>query len=176
MIFSLWDGEHRIFTLAFCLSTQGGKRIAYIGAIQGRNETDTYSRPNRVFNLDILDRYRDFTKKASGMRPRDFLVEAFKMLCKILHVDEIYAVADANHPLRQSSDSVKLSYDEIWRERGGHDNGRGFFVLPVTATRRADDDIPAKKRAMYRKRYALMDTVERELAAVLKPAAINEKN
>jgi len=70
---SLWGGQDRIFHLAFCLSTlPDGRRVAYVGGIQGRG------------HVDALERYRHFTKAACGMRPRDFLVKVFKMLCRAL--------------------------------------------------------------------------------------------
>lgn len=160
---SLWDGIDRIFHIGFCLSTQDGKRVAYIGGIQGRAGIDLWKN-----EIDILNCYRRFTKAASGMRPRDFLVEVFKMLCRALDVSEIRAVSECNHPRRDLASAFKLSYDEIWRERGGSYNGNGFFLLPITMSRRAEEDIPAKKSAMYRKRYAMLESVEGELTVALR--------
>lgn len=163
LILSLWDGIDRIFHLGFSLSTQDGKRVAYIGGIQGRQQF-----PHEV---DILNRYHLFTKAAFGSRPRDFLVEVFKIFCKSLNVTEICAVSDLNHPIRKIVPGVELSYNEIWRERGGIDNGDGFFILPINLTRRSEESIPAKKRAMYRKRYSMLADIEKELAARLRPMA-----
>ena len=164
LVISLWDDVDRIFQLGFCLSSlPDGRRVAYIGSIQGRREDD------------VLSRYREFTKAASGMRPRDFLVEVFKMLCRTLDVVEIRAVSDANYYLTErltaasavSKDEIKISYDEIWRERGGIYDGNGFFILPVASIRRADQDIPSKKKTMYRTRYAILDHIEVELGVEL---------
>jgi uncharacterized protein VirK/YbjX len=163
LVMSLWDGVDRIFHLAFCLSTQNGKIIAYIGAVQGRAEIVSSGS-----ETNILGRYRIFTKAASGMRPRDFLVEVFKMFCRAIGVSEIRAVSDHNYPGRQLISAFKLSYDAVWRERGGNYDGDGFFLLPVTASRRNDEDIPAKKRAMYRKRYSVLDAIEKDLTVALK--------
>jgi len=162
LFFSLWHGVDRIFQLGFSLSSQDGNRVVYIGDIQGRS------------GPDMLDRYRAFTKEAIGMRPRDFLVEVFKMFCRALDITDIRAVTDANHCSQHFSVSaaekneIRLSYDEIWLERGGICDGNGFFALPLARNRRADEDIPAKKRAMYHKRYSMLDVIETELTAVLK--------
>lgn len=156
---SLWDGIDRIFSLQFCLSSQTGERLAYIGGLQGRVKKDG--------EINIMDRYRRFTKLAAGMRPRDFLVEVFAMFCKSLDVKRVLAVSDVNHPQRKISD-IRLSYDKVWRERGGIYNGNGFFVLPVAGNRRSEEEIPARKRAMYRRRYELLRNVEAELCAVLR--------
>jgi uncharacterized protein VirK/YbjX len=161
LVISLWDGIDRIFSLSFCLASINGRRIAYVGGIQGRAESN------------VLDRYRRFSKAAYGMRPRDFLVEAFKGFCRALHIVEIHAVSNSNHrSLAWTSANpcsvIKLSYDEIWRERGGVSNGRGFFVVPTTATRRANNEIPAKKREVYRKRYLMLDCIDTELTRIIK--------
>ncbi len=159
---SLCDGIDRVFHLSFNLSTENGKRIAYIGSLQGRAEIDMYN-----YKIDILDRYRAFTKAASGMRPRDFLVEVFRLFCKALGVVEIRAVSDINHPQRRLFSDVHLSYDQIWVERGGASAGNGFFILPAVAKRRSGKEIPSKKRKMYAKRYAMLDAVEAQLVTVL---------
>ncbi|MCG2633020.1 DUF535 family protein [Bradyrhizobium sp. WYCCWR 13023] len=157
LVLSLWDGIDRIFSLSFSLSTQGGRRVAYIGGIQGRHQV--------AGEPDILDRYRLFTKAAYGSRPRDFLVEVFRLFCKAIGVTEIFAVADANHPTRNDKNAVGISYDEIWQERGAVYNNDGFYHLPVTLERRSEEEIPAKKRSLYRKRFALFDSIEEDLKA-----------
>ena len=168
LIMSLWDGVDRIFHLGFSLSTENGKRVAYIGSIQGRCAVDMYN-----YRIDILERYRRFSRAAAGMRPRDFLVEVFKMFCRTLDVVEIRAVSNLNHPQRKLVPDIKLSYDEIWIERGGSRGPAGFFILPVTASRRANENMPSKKRAVYAKRYRMLDSVEAELAAVLRSRSMD---
>jgi uncharacterized protein VirK/YbjX len=162
LIISLWDGVDRIFHLGFCLSTENGERVCYIGSLQGRSETDIHN-----YTIDILNRYRLFTKAACGMRPRDFLVEVLKMFCRALDINEIRAVSDFNRPPRRIITDVKLPYDEIWIERGGKRGDNGFFILPVTAGRRDVTDVAAKKRALYVKRYSMLDVVEAKLIAAL---------
>jgi uncharacterized protein VirK/YbjX len=162
LVMSLWDGVDRIFHLGFCLSNKNGRRIAYIGSLQGRVETDIHK-----YTIDILNRYRQFTKAACGMRPRDFLVEVFKMFCMALDINEIRAVSDINRPLGPSIHDVKLSYDEIWIERGGKRADDGFFLLLAAAGRRVESEIPAKKRALYARRYAMLEAIETELNAAV---------
>lgn len=148
--FSLWEGIDRIFHISFCLSSEGGRRIAYIGGIQGRNEEN------------ILDRYRKFTKAAFGMRPRDFLVEAFRSFCASIGVEEIKAISDEALPWRDPADR-QLSYDSVWCERGGTLDGDGFYRLTIKPSRRADEEIPSKRRSQYRQRYAALDAIEQQL-------------
>jgi uncharacterized protein len=152
---SLYNDTQNIFSLRFCLSSEGGVRIAYIGALQGR--------PQKAGEPNIIDIYNSFCKAATRMRPRDFMIEAFQMLCRALDVTEIRAVADHNKPRR----CFKRSYDEDWRARGGDYDGNGFFILPVIARRRTEEEMPAKKKAMYRNRYAMLTRIETEIGAGL---------
>ncbi len=155
---NLFDGDRRLFTLVFAIEPHGAGPRALIGGIQGRNFPDA------------LDRYRDLTKAAQGLRPRDLIIELFRMVCAQLGVTEIRAIADKNrqsrHPYfgKDVTRELPLNYDEIWCDRGGKTLGDGFFSLPLLGERRADADIPAKKRSMYRQRYAMLDVIAKRLA------------
>lgn len=151
---NLFDDNTRLFSLVFALEPTTGGLRAVVGGIQGRNLPD------------ILDRYRVLTKDAHGVRPRDLTIELFRMLCARLGVTEIHAIADAARHNRHryfSGDPARplaLNYDEIWHDRGGFALDDQFYALPLTRERRADDDIPAKKRSMYRQRYAMLDAID----------------
>jgi uncharacterized protein len=156
---NLFDANTRLFTLVFALEpTASGKR-ALIGGIQGRNFDDA------------LDRYRDLTKSAHGIRPRDLIIELFRLVCAQLGVTEILAIADKGrqnrHPYfgKDVMRDLPLDYDAIWQDRGGTSFDEWFFTLPLHGDRRADADIPAKKRSMYRQRYAMLDGIEARIGA-----------
>jgi uncharacterized protein VirK/YbjX len=171
LVISLWEDIDRLYALSFNLACDGGVRVAYIGCLQGRAEDD------------VLDRYRLFTKAAFGMRPRDFLIEIFKAFCRSLAVSRIYAVADNNQSGRSAyvrngaatGDDLSLGYDQVWLERGGIDKKNGFFELPLEAGRRQANEIAPKKRAMYRRRYAMMDEIEIRLSELICGSAKDEQ-
>lgn len=156
---NLFDGDWRLFSLVFALEPVDGGLHALIGGIQGRN-----------FN-DALDRYRDLTKAANGLRPRDLLIELFRLVCAQLGVTEILAIADKGrqnrHPYfgKDAMRALPLDYDAIWQDRGGAPVDDWFYRLPLTGDRRSDADIPAKKRSMYRQRYAMLDAIEADMKA-----------
>ncbi|WP_027516198.1 DUF535 family protein [Bradyrhizobium sp. WSM1417] len=153
---SLWGGPDRIFSVSFSLRADAAGLNAFIGGIQGRRQVEGEE--------DVLERYRRFTKCAHGVRPRDFILEVFKVFCKVIGVDHILAVAQANHPLSGKSDGFSLAYDEIWQERGGQYDGHGFYALPIGFSTKAEDEIPAKKRSQYRKRSAMFADIEDRLS------------
>lgn len=163
---NLFDGDWRLFSLVFALEPADGGFRAIIGGIQGRNFDDA------------LNRYRDLTKAANGLRPRDLLIELFRLVCGQFGVTEILAIADKGrqnrHPYfgKAAMRSLPLDYDAIWADRGGVPANEWFYRLPLNAERRSDAEIPAKKRSMYRQRYAMLDGIEGVLKATwldLKP-------
>ena len=140
---SLFAGETRIYSLAFSFRLEP-TLVAYIGAIQGRDLEG------------ILDLYRQITKALHGMRPRDFLVEVFCMLCRVVGVKQIYAIADSCRIHRSpyfghDKTKITVNYDEIWQDRGGAQLCRDFFTIPITGSKHEHEEIPPKKRSMYRK-------------------------
>jgi uncharacterized protein VirK/YbjX len=67
-----------------------------------------------------------------------------------------------------AKDKVLLNYDEIWEDRGGVPGDDGFFVLPTAFSQRDISDVPAKKRSMYRRRYAMLDQLSTGIGIALK--------
>jgi uncharacterized protein VirK/YbjX len=152
LVLNLFDGEERLYSLAFALGKQDGLATAQVGAIQGR------ALPG------ITEVYRQLTRSSHGMRPRDLLIELFRLFCAIIGIRRILLVSDSHRQHRDAyfntaTDAVVADYDAIWGDRGAHRIDDATFELPLPATRRAADDVPPRKRALYRQRYALLDTL-----------------
>lgn len=155
--------DERLFSIAFSLKKSASNRlIAVVGAIQGRRMAD------------VVDIYRDITKLFFGVRPRDLMVELFQIFCKVLGVDQIFAVQGDKHQhnhyfylFKNKSEVKNLDYDEVWMERGGRCCQYGFYELPVQPVRKPYNQIVAKKRSMYRKRYELLASIEDAISLTL---------
>jgi uncharacterized protein VirK/YbjX len=164
-VFNLFlDGE-RMYSLAFTLGEGRGARLAYVGALQGRNLPQ------------VLDIYRAMTRAAHGLRPRDLLFTCFRMLCVELGIGRIQGVSDAACALRAeyfgaNAGNVRAEYDTIWTAYGGVPEADGFFGIDARLTRRRDEDIASNKRALYRRRYAMLDALSRQLSARLRLMAV----
>lgn len=151
MTFGLYEDTDRFFHLSFCFSSSSGEVIAYIGGIQG------------VAKPDGLDQHKRFTKRTCGMRPRDFLVETFKLFCYSIGVRKILAVPDSEHANSFTTKGMlPPTYDRLWIERGGELGEDGFFALSPTMKRRADSDIPKRKQGLYRRRYELLELISQD--------------
>jgi uncharacterized protein len=166
---SLWDGGDRLFSLAYCLSSARGNLVAYVGGIKGLP--------------GMLDRYRELTKSAYGMRPTDLTIELFRMICDSINVERILCVSDqirqdrSDYYLNRKYDAPILRpLNPIWVERGAVLQDDGFFALPTVSLRRNISDIPRNKRTMYKRRYEMLDSISARIVeavqAGLKPQQI----
>lgn len=97
------------------------------------------------------------TKKLHGIRPMFMLIYLFKMLCAdcnlvLLGIPHKYQVK------YRFNDKSRLlfNYDNFWRENGADLVG-DYWRLNNGIERKLVEDIPSKKRSMYRKRYEMLD-------------------
>ncbi|MCX2888152.1 MULTISPECIES: VirK/YbjX family protein [Pseudomonas] len=172
LVLNLFQHDLRVASLAFVLCRGQGELSLLIGAVQGIHKG--------VDSETSLAIYRELTKDFEGLRPRSLLLEALKCLARTLGVTQLYAVSDASrhhrHPYFGSDKGQDLAanYDAIWQEHGAMASAREDFCnLPLAPAQRAEADIPAKKRAMYRRRQALLDDVFKRLQAALPGAGHN---
>lgn len=154
---NLFSGDTRLYSLAFSLFPADDGFDAYVGAIQGRDIEGA------------LEHYRDLTKAAHGMRPRDLIIELFRMFCIMLGVREIFAVSDAyrhhRSPYFGKSTEKKsaVDYDEVWEDRGGVRVDDMTYRLGRDSQHKDLADVPTKKRAMYRRRYQMLEVLNRDM-------------
>ncbi|HEV8690418.1 MAG TPA: DUF535 family protein [Ideonella sp.] len=150
LVLGLFEGEVRLYSLAFSLGWRNGSPVAYVGAIQGRSDPA------------IAGLYPGTTKALHGCRPRDLMVLALMFVAEALGMDTIYAVGEQHRRPHtrwwsgRADHGPSTHYDEIWTERGGVPTPDGFYALDTRFTERPAADIAANKRAMYRRRYALL--------------------
>lgn len=166
LVLNLFQGDLRIASIAFTLCRTDTELCIFIGAVQGIHkgvESD--------LSLSI---YRDLTKDFEGLRPRSFLIEVIKYLALNLGVEKIYAVGDGyrhhRHPYfgTEKAQDLAANYDVIWLEHGATPSQReDFFEIPMEPSRKPLDSIVAKKRAMYRRRYELLEDTFRRIDSVL---------
>lgn len=156
---NLFVGDFRAYSLAFSLADTPDGLECRIGSIQGRN-TD-----------DAPEIYRALTKDAHGLRPRDFLLEVCRILCRHWGVVRLYGVRDEqrhhHHPYFAGKTIAPQDYDAIWEDRGGVPDGPHFYRLPIEPDRRPDAEIKPNKRSLYRRRYRFLDELETKIVADL---------
>ena len=160
IVLSIFVNEHRVYSAAFTLSMEGGRPIAYVGALQGRNIEN------------VMEIYRSMTHALHGMRPRDFLLTALKMLLSSIEVGVIWGVCTdnqqhwGNYFAGAHDEKLVANYDEVWLEHGGIALGKGFFELQTKVQFKEMVDIPSRKRASYRRRFAMLEKLSVDIGIV----------
>ena len=144
-------------THEFSTALPGGELALMLGGIQGLQDEDGQC----VF--------RRATKAMHGLRPFSLLVHAARSIAQGFGSTRLLAISDTSHALRhkRSKGKIRLSYDAIWRDHGAQLVDPGVFDLGVTAKPKDLADIPSHKRAQYRRRYALMESIDAEIRSVL---------
>ena len=110
-----------------------------------------------------LDRIRDVTHAAHGMRPPHLLVHALRVLAGRWSATRLQGVDPANHVkgrwnLRDSR--LRFDYRAFWAEHEGVRDAGGNWSLPLATALRPIEDVPTKRRAMYRRRYAMLEALQ----------------
>ena len=135
---------------------KAGEWALWIGAMQG---------PNMENAKDIV---KKVTKRCHAYRTKNFILHAMQEVAKALGLKHIYAVTNygyyANNHIRRDR-KLKTSFSDFWKESGGRPCAdQRFYELPMTEYRKTMEEVPTRKRANYRKRYALLDEVDASIA------------
>lgn len=132
-------------------SKRSGQSI-FIGAMQGPNMSDA---------KDII---KLVTKRCHSYRTKNLILYVTQALARSLGLEHIYAVTNKgyyamNHIRRDRK--LKTSYSDFWMEAGGwHTKDDRFDELPLTEVRKSMEEISTHKRAVYRRRFALLDEID----------------
>ena len=100
------------------------------------------------------------------MRPRDFLVEVFKIFCKVIDVSKIRAVSNLNHPQRKPRYLHFLMTRSA--ERGGCRTADGFLFYQSPQAAAPKRKYPERKERCMPIAMRMLDIVEAELTATLR--------
>ena len=152
------DDETPIYQILFWIARAdllnfGGEGYAmWIGAMQGPNVDDA---------KEII---KIITKKSHACRTKNLILYAAQSVARALNLQKIFAVTNegyyANNHIR-SDRKLKTSFSDFWQECGGHlTSDERFCSLPLIETRKNFDEIPTRKRAVYRRRFELLDELD----------------
>ena len=160
------DDETPIYQILFWIARAdllnfGGEGYAmWIGALQGPNIDDA---------KEII---KIITKKSHAYRTKNLILYAAQSVARVLNLKKIFAVTNAgyyaNNHIR-SDRKLKTSFSDFWQECGGNltDDPR-FFNLPLIETRKTFEEIPTRKRAVYRRRFELLDSLDENIKIAMK--------
>ena len=139
----------RLYSIGFGFTDAG---TLLMGNVQGPSLKD-----------EGLDRIRDATHAAHGMRPPHLLVHTLRVLGAAWGATRLLGVDPENHVkgkwnLRDSR--LRFDYRGFWAEHEGVRDDGGNWTLPLATALRPLEEVPTKRRAMYRRRYAMLDALQ----------------
>lgn len=145
----------RLFTISFGWVEPG---TLMLGCVQG---------PPR--DIDGLACVRDLTEAAHGLRPAHLLLFMLRACAslwgvrQLTGVDEAYQVKGRwNH---RATDR-HFDYAAFWTDASGTPAPDGNWRLPAAVPMRPIEDVPTRRRAMYRRRYAMLDSLSDSVTKV----------
>lgn len=149
-------GERTLYQMMFwIMKNQDEAWSLYIGAMQG---------PNMNHAKEII---KQITKKCHSYRTKNLIFFMTQAFARGLGIGHIYAVTNegyyANNHVRRDR-KLKTSFSDFWREVGGWETkDPRFDELPIVEKRKSMDEISTHKRAVYRRRFALLDEIDATL-------------
>ena len=158
-------GEVPVYQILFWIArdeliNRDGSWAMWIGAMQGPNVDDAKDLVKRI------------TKKCHAYRTKNLILYAAQAVARSFGLTKIFAVTNAgyyanNHVRRDRK--LKTSFGDFWAESGGlPTTDERFFELPLNETRKTVEEIPSHKRAQYRRRFALLDELDKSIADTLR--------
>lgn len=143
--------------ITFTLCEYQGKRTLFIGGLQGAKPEI----PHQAI--------QDATKACSGLFPKRLVLEAACRLANRLRVEQILAVSNETHiyrslRYRDKDEKIHADYNAFWAAVGGECDKQHFYHIPAKIPRKDMAEIASKKRAEYRRRYLLLDTIEEQMS------------
>lgn len=126
-----------------------------VGAVQG---------PRGENSQDLV---RQATHELHGIRPHYFLVEVLRQFVAIWRLEALIGI-DGQYQFKSHAKSFRASavhfdYGAFWRDLGGTCESSGNWNIPLHSTRKSIESVESKKRAMYRRRFELLDDMSRHL-------------
>ncbi|MBR2215273.1 MAG: DUF535 domain-containing protein [Selenomonadaceae bacterium] len=151
-----WEGIPLYQVIFWLNEDQHGESSLWIGALQGSN----------VANAQEL--IKEATKRAFRYRTKNLAIYLTMAVARAFQVKHIYAVSNAGYYAQnhvRADRKLKTDFGVFWEEVGGSlTNDPRFYELPLTETRKTMEEVPTRKRAVYRKRFAFQDDVDAQVA------------
>ena len=140
----------RLYSIGFGFTEDG---VLLMGNVQGPS----------LKGDDGLDRIRDATHAAHGMRPAHLLVHTLRVLAARWDAKGLKGVDPENHVkgrwnLRDSR--LRFDYRGFWEEHEAKRGEDGNWAMPLETALRPLEEVPTKRRAMYRRRYAMLEALQ----------------
>jgi len=146
-------------SIAFSFEDTDVGLVAYVGGLQG----GLGANPATV---------KSSTKALHGLRPKAMAILALQWYLASLGVARILAVRDSRqmsnlkHLIKTRWNRINFNYDEAWSECGGKEVDSSWYELPLVPRLKSREEIKPNKRALYARRYAMMEKLAAKVGSL----------
>ncbi|WP_423063234.1 DUF535 family protein [Candidiatus Paracoxiella cheracis] len=109
------------------------------------------------------------THQCFGLRPKALILELVRLFAIAIECELLLAVTNKSHVYqarKKRPQRIKCSYDALWSEYSASEFNEKFVCLPLDNTYKPLEIVKSKKRAMYRRRYQLLEELKRDCLLV----------
>ncbi|QZT37746.1 VirK/YbjX family protein [Halosquirtibacter xylanolyticus] len=137
---------------------------AIVGCVQGHS------------TIEDPAAFKKTQKMMHGMRPNSVIMYALQAFISNTNCKSIRCVSDKHHSYKKKHaihlpyiHTINFDYNQFWKEVGGVKENDWWYQLETTPTPHKDmSEIKSKKRAMYRRRFEMLDTMREDITKVFK--------
>jgi len=111
-----------------------------------------------------IELIRKYTKACFGMRPHNLLFYALLTFLKNLGVARVFAISNEEQIYNEKKTKKKVLFDyedffeDIYAKTLTQEDG--WFLLDLDYPLKPIEEVKSKKRSMYKKRYALLESMD----------------
>ena len=148
-----------LYKMAFSFEKMpNGDYTCYIGCIQGGGKNK--------------EEIKSATKAMHGLRPSALMIFIVREINKSMgiRITKLRGLGNSIHPFKKrhlihlpSAHGIVFDYDSFWIEAEGELCEDGWYNLPLKSERRESSEMKSNKRAMYNRRYAMLDAVSQRI-------------
>ena len=148
--FLLEMNDEVLYKISFWLMEYDGVPTLCIGALQGGKAT--------------LETNRIFTKEFFGLRPQNLALTVLRWYAIAAGIQQIFTFPKEKMMSKKINENTAIT--EFWEEQGAKPVvGTPFISIDLVTRYKSNDDIPTRKRSMYKKRYEFVDRLGNSLSA-----------
>ena len=142
-----------IYSIQFSFIEKSNLVEIYLCGIQSRNDVKN-------------DELKELTKKMHGLRPRNFIIFVLRVIGLYFNISIIQAIKTNFHISNCSrvkkTGKFFANYNEYWEEEAGLENQK-FYTLSTINRKKEMNEIPSKKRSLFKQRYQMLNQYEAEM-------------
>lgn len=147
------DGK-RLYSASWVLLANGAVLITSVQGAQGAEAKEDIKR---------------LTKQLHYLRPQQLLIISLQYFSRIINANALLGISQSHQVKRRFAlkRRIHIDYDALWQEHKGYLAPDGYWHLPLQPVRKSLETISSRKRSQYRRRYAMLDSLQEAMEQFL---------